>query len=129
MSMDDNGVRDPRIANLDVVRVWNEKTGLFEAAHTENISRSGLFIITNNPLKVGSEVRLKFTIATYAESGENIELMPVDVHGKVIRAITGEESGAGINPGMGITFIDLPEETLKAIDGIIRTGLETTQIG
>ena len=124
-------IRDPRFANLDVVRVWNEETGRFYAAHTENISRSGLFIITHNPLPVGSKVRLKFTLMTEAENkkGRSVDLRAVEVYGEVVRMISLKEVEPGLNPGMGIRFIDLPDDVRNSIDGIVVSGLDPTARG
>ena len=116
--------RDPRIANLDVIQVWDEKEGRFNSAHTDNISRSGLFILTRDPLPIGSEVRVKFILVSDGRHGSDIELQPVDVRGKVVHRVTEQEATPGMNPGMGISFIDLPEDVLQTIDKIITSGLE-----
>jgi len=126
MTDDKSPIRDPRISNLDVIQVWNEESGTFDAAHTENISRSGLFIITYNPLPVGSEVKFKFTLISEKPTGEGIELKSVDAKGVVVRMIKREEEEPGINPGMGVQFTDLPEDAKQTIETIIESELEPT---
>lgn len=127
--MDDSSKRDPRIANLDVVRVWNEEAGRYESGHFENISRSGLFVITRQPLPVGSKVRLMFNLVKDAPGDEDVRLQPVDVRAEVVRTVNPDEAGPGITPGMGVKFLDVPEDVRKTIDEIIASGLEPTPSG
>ena len=131
MEDDKSPIRDPRISNLDVVQVWNEETGRFYAAHTENISRSGLFIITATPLPVGSKVRLKFTLVTEVEGAErrSVDLRAVEVYGEVVRMVKQIEVEPGLSPGMGVRFLDLPDDVRNSIDGIVISGLEPTYRG
>jgi len=126
---DDSSGRDLRISNLDVIQIWNEEKERFDSAYTDNISRSGLFVLSRKPLPLGSKVRLKFTLVKSAKSGKDIDLRSVDVRGEVIHRITITEAGPGMNPGMGIRFIDLPPDAKKTIDDIISSGLEPTPSG
>jgi len=126
--MSDSPKRDPRIANLDVVKVWNEESGRYESGYFENISRSGLFVVTKQPLPVGSKVRLVFNLVR-DEPGDDVLLQPADVTGEVVRTVTPDEAEPGMTPGMGVKFLDVPEEVLKTIDEIIASGLEPTPSG
>ncbi len=127
--MDDNSKRDPRIANLDVVKVWNEKAGRYESGHFENISRSGLFVITKQPLPVGSKVRLMFNLVKDEPGDADVRLQPVDVNAEVVRTVNPDEAEPGMTPGMGVKFLEVPEEVRKTIDDIIASGLEPTPTG
>lgn len=125
-SVKNNMARDPRIANLDLIHVIDEETGKTESAYFDNISRGGLFILTNDPLPLGRKVRLKFAIALHSKHADRVELHPIDVHGEVIRMIVEEESGRGLTPGMGVRFVDISEKMQQTIDMMVKSQFETT---
>lgn len=73
--------------------------------YVTNISRSGAFIRSKNPLPVGTRVNLKFTVIT-----DDIE--SVEGIGEVVRV----ESNP---PGMGVVFIELPQYSQKLIEKLL----------
>lgn len=66
----------------------------------ENLSSGGLFIETQNPLKVGEEFAISFTLPHNRKT--------YTLNSEVMWNKTKEE--ANIKPGMGISFKDLPPE-------------------
>jgi len=108
--------RHPRFANLDIVEVEvaGSDATFVEIQHISDLSHSGVYILTDDPVPVGTEVTLRFVIA-------GAKLTEVEIKGKVAR--TSNTSGGIENQGMGIQFIDPPEQALKAIDSIVSEDL------
>ncbi len=63
---------------------------------TKDVSEGGLFVETDTMIPAGTDLSLEFTLPD-AEK-------PVTASGKVVRAVTPEEKGAGKNAGLGIRF-------------------------
>ena len=122
--------RDPRIANLDLVQVWDESAEKFRHEHIDNISRSGVYIRTEDPYPISHKVRMVFTLVTDQGTGEpsSPNIIPVDVTGEVVRVVSSSEpEERGISgPGMGVKFIDLNPQATEIIDEIVNRRLETT---
>lgn len=78
-----------------------ESFDAFVHEYVTNISRSGAFVRSQNPLPVGTEVNLKFTVIM--DEVEHIEGL-----GKVVRVETDP-------PGMGVVFTELSEYSQKII--------------
>src|ERR1700759_1839272 len=72
-----------------------ESFDAFVHEYVTNISRSGAFVRSSQPLAVGTEVNLKFTVIM--DEVEHIEGI-----GKVVRVETDP-------PGMGVVFTSLSE--------------------
>lgn len=110
--------RDPRIANFDVIQIWSDNLDKFIFEHTDNISRSGVFVLTEEPLPIGSRLRLQFSLVAD-------RLTEVDVDGEVMRVVKkGDPDESTYGPGMGIRFINLSQEICDIIDDIINKRLE-----
>jgi uncharacterized protein (TIGR02266 family) len=77
---------------------------------TSDINEGGLFIETENPRPVGTEVAMHFNLPGSADSIRTV--------GTVVRISTGDEAGP---PGMGIEFDDLTSEASSRIDSIVRS--------
>jgi uncharacterized protein (TIGR02266 family) len=77
----------------------------FIQEYVTNISRSGAFIRTDQPLPVGTEVNLRFTVIM--DDIESIEGL-----GRVVRVET--------NPsGMGVVFLDLSKYSAQLIERLL----------
>ena len=77
-------------------------------AYSQDISMSGIFLITRDLFKVGQNVTLSF----------RIDDKLIDGKGHVVRVITQESTGRQIT-GMGIQFADLDKESREAIRNYI----------
>ncbi|MCC6874807.1 MAG: TIGR02266 family protein [Sandaracinaceae bacterium] len=94
----------PRVA-LEVDIGLHSETNFF-VGFGDDISEGGLFVATYDLLPVGRELTLSFLLP---------DGTPVTVLGRVawIREPRGLESS--LQPGMGVTFVDLDPESLDAI--------------
>lgn len=81
--------------------------------YAKNISRSGMFIGTANPREPGS--RFLVQISLPAPVTATVECTCEVVWNRQFKKRSAHE------PGMGLKFIDLPEETADAIDRWIRS--------
>ena len=123
-------IRDPRIANLDVVQICVEGSEDVRYEQIDNFSRSGVYVRTDDPYPISTRVNMVFTLVTEPKAGEagGPNILPVNVKGEVVRHVQNEESGI-TGPGMGIKFIDLDPEATGLIDEIVGQRLETTPTG
>lgn len=83
---------------------------------SKNISKSGMFIATTNPLEPGQVVSLEF-------------LLPAPLSGSVrccCEVVWKRPQGTYLpyEPGMGLKFIDMPEEISEQLDEWIREQLD-----
>ena len=74
-----------------------------------NISRSGLFIKTEDPLPVGSRVTLRFSVITQ-------ELEIIEGVGEVVRVVEG---APGQVAGMGVVFVELGPVSRDLVERIL----------
>jgi uncharacterized protein (TIGR02266 family) len=81
----------------------------FIAEYVTNISRSGVFIKTKQPLPVGTKVNLKFTVIMD-------ELETMEGVGEVVRL---QNAQAGEEPGMGVVFVTLTSHSQDLIAKLI----------
>jgi type IV pilus assembly protein PilZ len=90
-----------------------ETEDTFLYANITNISEVGIFVRTNEPLEVGTRLTLKFappgTEDTLVLTGQVAWVNP-------IRMLASNP-----NPGMGIRFIDLTQESRERLVGAVRT--------
>ena len=77
----------------------------FIAEYVTNISRSGAFIKTNEPLPLGTKVNLKFTVIIE-------ELETIEGIGEVVRVQHDP-------PGMGVVFVELTSHSQDLIAKLI----------
>jgi Tfp pilus assembly protein PilZ len=84
----------PRAERVTINKEF-ESFDAFVHEYVTNISRSGAFVRSSQPLPVGTEVNLKFTVIM--DEVEHIEGI-----GKVVRVETDP-------PGMGVVFTSLSE--------------------
>ena len=93
------------------VKVEYRSVGGFVSDWTDNISEGGLFVLTENPLPVGSQVRLVFSLPGLP--------FLLDLRGKV-RWVTAPY---GFRSGMGIEFTNLGESVRHRIQEYISRAL------
>lgn len=103
-----SGRRHDRVALA--LEVEYRSAGAFLVAYSANLSKGGIFIETDNPLTVGTEIPMRFAVP-----GE----VPIDVMGVVawVQAWRTER----LPRGMGIRFEQLDERYGEAIDRIVST--------
>ena len=82
-----------------------ESFDAFMHEYVTNISRSGAFIRSKNPLPVGSTVNLKFTVIM-----DDIET--IEGTGEVVRVETDP-------PGMGVVFKEIASYSKEIIDRLL----------
>lgn len=105
-----SGAVDRRI---DARRTINHEFSSMEEFIDEyvvNLSRSGLFIRSEEPLPVGSRLNLKFSVI-----GKELEL--IEGIGEVVRVI--EPGTEGHTPGMGVVFVELSQFSRELIERIL----------
>lgn len=100
--------RYPRVpASMQVS--FEDFQGIF-IEYARDISRSGVFIEMDEPLAVGSRLRLTFSLPPPFDE------RPVLAYGRVVRS----ESGGGRGPaGVGVSFIHVDPTSTKVIDALV----------
>ncbi|MFZ3072678.1 MAG: PilZ domain-containing protein [Thermodesulfobacteriota bacterium] len=96
-----------------VLRVTDE-TGENVYGYGRNISKTGMFIATMKPRKVGEEFGIAFELPRYR--------VKIACRCRVARVIGGK-AGAHNQVGMGVIFSDISEEHQTKIDGWIKEGI------
>ena len=81
----------------------------FIIEYVQNISKSGVFIKSEDPLPVGTEVNLRFTVIMN-------ELEPIKGLGKVVRVVP---PGGEDTPGMGVVFTRLTSYSAKLVEKLL----------
>jgi uncharacterized protein (TIGR02266 family) len=81
----------------------------FIVEYVQNISKSGVFIKSQDPLPVGTLVNLKFTVIMD-------DLETLEGEGKVVRVVA---PGEGEFPGMGVVFTRLTNYSHKLIQKLL----------
>jgi type IV pilus assembly protein PilZ len=77
---------------------------------TRDINEGGLFIETEKPKSIGTEVTMRFNLPGHPDGIETI--------GRVVRITSGDEFSP---PGMGIEFDDLTDDDRARINALIRS--------
>ena len=83
----------------------------FLFSRISNISEMGIFILTQDPLEIGSMIELRF-----AHDDVRLELQ-----GQVVWINPVRQDGDNINPGMGVQFIDLTPELREEVVDLVHT--------
>ncbi len=81
----------------------------FIAEYVSDISRSGVFIRSDDPLPRGTKVELRFTIID-----EDMEI--IEGIGEVTRIV---RAGPGLVPGMGVAFVQLTASSQALVDRVL----------
>jgi type IV pilus assembly protein PilZ len=84
----------------------------FLFAYLKNISAMGIFIRTNEPLAVGTSLRLRFHVD---------EEDPLVLDGEVTWINPFRPNGENLNPGMGVRFTELTRERREQVVALVRT--------
>lgn len=87
--------------------------------YAKNISRGGLFISTVKPREPGEQFTIEITLP-----------MPEKPSFRCLCEVVWKrhfEKKSPHEPGMGLKFIDLPEETAETIDAWVKRQLAATQ--
>ena len=98
--------RDPRY-QVDIP-VDYETRDLFLGSRVTNISRGGLFIRTENPLPVQTEVALSL----HLPEDDRV----IQARGRVVWNYDVPRDSFHVVSGMGIKFVDLPAEQMTRIE-------------
>ena len=75
-----------------------------------DISRSGVFIKSDDPLPVGTRVHLRFTVIER-------ELELVEGLGEVVRVVP--PGSPGVVPGMGVVFVELAQVSKELVERLL----------
>jgi uncharacterized protein (TIGR02266 family) len=81
----------------------------FITEYVSNISRSGVFIRSDDPLPIGTKVTLRFTVIMD-------ELETIEGIGEVVRVV---KPGSNRKAGMGVVFTELTEVSRRLIERIL----------
>ena len=92
-----------------IVRVDYSTVDEMFSEFTRDINEGGLFIETEKPKSIGTEVTMRFNLPGSAAGIETI--------GRVVRISAGDDATP---PGMGIEFDELTEADRARIDEIVR---------
>jgi type IV pilus assembly protein PilZ len=84
----------------------------FLFAYLQNISEMGIFIRTEEPLPLGTKLRMRFQ----RDNGESLVL-----RGEVAWINPYRAGGENLNPGMGVRFVDLTPERREHVVALVRT--------
>lgn len=110
MTQDDERRRHKRYPTSISVDCRSGDNFLF--AYIRNISEFGIFIQTESPLPVGTELQMRFG------TGEQRTL---SLEGEVVWVNPMRPVGQNINPGMGVRFHPLTADQREQIVEIVRT--------
>ncbi len=94
----------PRADRVEINREF-KSVDAFINEYVSNISRSGAFIRSKDPLPVGTKVNLKFTVLMQ-------EIETIEGIGEVVRVQVDP-------PGMGVVFVTLTARSQHLIDKLI----------
>ncbi len=92
-----------------VINVEFTSVDQFIAEYVTNISRSGVFIKSEDPLEVGTRVNLRFSVIL-----DELEL--IEGIGEVVRRV---EAGPDRVSGMGVVFVELTQVSRELIERIL----------
>ena len=81
----------------------------FIVEYVSNISRSGVFVRSHEPLPVGTRVALRFTVLMD-------EIETLEGVGEVVRSV--EPGGSG-PPGMGVVFVQLTHHSKALLERLL----------
>jgi type IV pilus assembly protein PilZ len=87
-------------------------TDTFLFASIANISEMGIFVLTTEPLLVGTRLILSFSPPGHE---------PFKLEGRVAWVNALRENGDNPNPGMGVRFVDLKLDDRERLVDVIRT--------
>lgn len=111
---DDGGIDRrgyPRFRVADVTVDYSDGEN-FLFAYIDNISEMGIFIRTDDPLPVGTQLRLRFAPGNRSR---------LELDGEVVWVNVIRSDGSHINPGMGVRFLALTPDQRERVVEMVRT--------
>ncbi len=94
--------------------VWCEGGGVHATLKTKNLSASGLFLKTERPLAPGERLDVRFSLPV-----EGMARVPIAGVCEVVRRVQAAGppgvAEADLIPGVGVRFLELPEEGMKIL--------------
>ena len=107
--------------SLVVQRIVANDRGRTFFGYADNISQSGMFILTDNPREPGSEFEVEIELPSPIARR-------VRVHCAVVWRRLGDRASP-YKPGMGLRFLDLPPDVARAIDDWAQAGDREQRVG
>jgi uncharacterized protein (TIGR02266 family) len=93
--------------------------GAFLVAYSSNLSKGGIYLETDTPPPIGTELALKFTIPAMGKGGAGAPLL-IEVRGLVAWVRTAAQAAVDGKPaGMGVEFEHLDQRHGDLIDRIV----------
>jgi uncharacterized protein (TIGR02266 family) len=105
--------RHPRVKLI--TKVTHVRGEFFHYYYSRDLSLGGIFLETQEPFPVGTDVKLEFPLPDVADK--------VVVNGKVVRMVERAEDAPGPYPGMGVEFIETDEDTRAMLADFITRNL------
>ena len=88
----------------------------FERAYLRNISEGGVYLETDRPLPMGTRFELSINIA---DRGERVQLQV-----EVVWVNAHPSPSSGLEPGVGVAWLDLSPEDKARIKAIVHRALD-----
>jgi len=105
--------------------VWCEGGGVHATLRTKNLSASGLFLKTDRPLAPGERLDIRFSLPV-----EGMARVPIAGVCEVVRRVqaAGPPGVAEADriPGVGVRFLELPEEGVSILRRYVSTTTDRT---
>ncbi len=95
---------------------FSARTGAY-TAYTRDLSPHGLFLKSPRPFALGTRLRLVLHLPGPAGGGRR-RTRPLEMLGEV-RRVVRPAPGSSLLPGVGVRFLEMPPETLRAIEEFI----------
>jgi type IV pilus assembly protein PilZ len=108
--------RYPRAPLQLLVQYRFGSVGDFLAEYSSNISLGGIYIRTDAPRDEGSLIYLQFTLRDGSPLIEGL--------GKVVRVNRPGDVPPGVEPGMGVEFVNFDDESMGLIEQIVSDRLK-----
>ncbi len=105
--------KHPRIKLI--TKVTHLSGDFFHYYYSRDLSVGGIFLETQEPFPVGTEVKLEFPLPEVSDR--------LIVKGKVVRVVEHAEEGPGPYPGMGVEFVEMNEEANAQIADFVTRSL------
>jgi uncharacterized protein (TIGR02266 family) len=110
---DGGGIERRRLPRYDAELSVDWSSGEnFLFSYIANISEMGIFIRSDDPPKIGTALRLRFS----TDEGD-----PLELDGVVVWVNPVRPEGENLNPGMGVRFVDLSAEQRERVVDLVRT--------
>lgn len=105
-----SGTVDRRIDARRTINHEFSSVEQFISEYVVNLSRSGVFIKSDDPLPVGTQVNLRFSVVF-----EDLEI--IEGLGEVVRVVAPGTPDA--TPGMGVVFVELTQVSRELVERIL----------